>query len=54
MGEKECFKNDEHDNVKLPGYGELTIDKLLEQVKDDENIKKYMYDKFETTKKPSR
>ena len=54
MGEKECFKNDEHDNVKLKGYPELTIDKLLEQVKDDENIKKYMHDKFATTKKPSR
>ena len=54
MGEKECFKNDEYDSVKLPNYPELTMDKLLEQVKYDENIRRYMHDKFATTKRPSR
>ena len=30
------------------------MDNLIEQVKDDENVKLYMPDKFTTTKKPSR
>ena len=53
-GEKECFKNDEYDNVKLPHYAELKTQNLIDQVKDDPEIQKYMHDKFATTKRPSR
>lgn len=30
------------------------MDNLIDQVKDDEKVKKYMNDKFATTKRPSR
>jgi hypothetical protein len=30
------------------------MDNLIEQVKDDDEVKKYMNDKFATTKRPSR
>ena len=53
-GEKLCFKNNEVNRVSLPYYEELKMDNLIEEVKDDENVKKYMNDKFATTKKPSR
>ena len=53
-GDKFCFKNGEIKRVTLPFYEELKMENLIEQVKDDEEVKKYMNDKFATTKKPSR
>jgi hypothetical protein len=52
--EKLCFKNHEINKVSLPHYDELKMDNLIEQVKDDDEVKKYMNDKFATTKRPSR
>ena len=40
--------------MSLPFYDELCMDNLIEQVKDDPEVKKYMNDKFTTKKRPSR
>ena len=53
-GDKACFKNDEINRVALPFCSELCMDNLIEQVKDDPEIKRYMHDKFASKKKPSR
>jgi hypothetical protein len=53
-GDKLCFKNGEIKRVQLPHYEELKMDNLIDQVKDDEQVLKYMNDKFASKKKPSR
>ena len=53
-GEKGCFKNNEINRVILPHYSELCMKNLIEQIKDDNQVKHYLHDKFETKKKPSR
>ena len=53
-GEKKCFKNNQVNRVTLPFYDELCMDNLIEQVKDDEEVKQYLNDKFATKKRPSR
>ena len=52
--EKACFKNNEINRVTLPHYHELNMENLIEQVKDDPVVKRYMPDKFDTKKRPSR
>ena len=53
-GEKFCFKNNEINRVILPHYDELNMKNLNEQIKDDNEIKGYLNDKFADKKKPSR
>ena len=53
-GEKGCFKNSEINRVTLPHYSELCMKNIIEQVKDDEQIKSYLHDDFKDKKRPSR
>ena len=53
-GEKGAFKNNELNRVTLPHYSELSMNNLLNQVKDDNQVKRYLHDKFMDKKKPSR
>ena len=53
-GEKACFKNHEIKQVALPFYSELGMKNLIEQVKNDNEVKRYLNDDFATKKKPSR
>ena len=53
-GDKSCFKNSEIHQVAVPFYSELNMQNLINQVKDDAAIKRYLHDDFATKKKPSR
>ena len=53
-GDKASFKSKDINRVALPFYAELSMDKLIEEIKNDDDVKKYLHDDFETKKRPSR
>ena len=53
-GDKASFKSKDINRVTLPFYAELSMDKLIEEIKNDDDVKKYLHDDFETKKRPSR
>ena len=53
-GDKACFKNTEVNRVVLPFYSELKMANMIDQVKSDNEIKRYLPNDFATKKKPSR
>jgi hypothetical protein len=52
-GEKSAFKLKEVNFVKIPLWPELGVKKLVEMVKDDVKVCKYLPDKFFDKKFPS-
>ena len=53
-GEKLAFNNLDVNHVALPYYSELKMANLIEQAKNDIEVKQYLHDDFATKKKPSR
>ena len=53
-GDKLSFKSKDVQRVTLPFYAELCMDNLIAEVKEDDQVKRYLHDAFETKKRPSR